>query len=450
MKYTIESSIIEESPSKISNSSMESSKINLENDINDLDIQYFYNLDYENKICFDCGGPFPTYVSINHGIFLCEYCANNHSKLGNNISFIHNINEPWDLYLLSYATRGGNSRFKRLCMNYEIPCQSLNENNEEKLNKYKIRLGEYYRLLLRSEILADEPPKKLYNEEAKNKCNLEIIYFPEFLNYHLYKGSITIEKKKSIKNKIWDGTKSTMGMIGAAGGIIFNVGKPVVGFIDKGIKLVGNSLWNYSFGNKKNNYNTNDSKVKIDNNNIIICGDNFDNDNDINIKDDYDFMEEDLNDIKTVKVSAKNDNNENMNKGNIVDENKYNIFTIDDNDNDNCNKKNNIEENKKNNNINENLIESWDIVEKEEDIPINNIKIISSDDINEPIKDKNENDNLKSDNDTDELNLCKEKEENCKINCLLESNSSEIEVESENTDTKKSKEDDGNLILSSQ
>ena len=86
------------------------------------DISYFVNLDSENKICFDCGGPFPTYVSINNGVFICLNCAINHSKLGYNISFIHKVSSPWDPYLLSYAVRGGNSRFKLLCTQYEVFC----------------------------------------------------------------------------------------------------------------------------------------------------------------------------------------------------------------------------------------------------------------------------------------------------------------------------------------
>ena len=156
------------------------------------DLNHFVSLDSENKICFDCGGPFPTYVSINNGVFICSNCASNHEKLGFNISYIHRISSPWDPYLLSYAERGGNTRFKRLCLQYEVPCQSLHENNEEKLKKYIIRLGEYNRLLLRSEILAEEPPQELYFEVAKNPCNLNVIYFPEFQNYHLYDKILSI------------------------------------------------------------------------------------------------------------------------------------------------------------------------------------------------------------------------------------------------------------------
>ena len=77
-------------------------------------LSYLVNLDSENKICFDCGCPFPTYVSINNGVFICLNCAINHFKLdyNYNISFIHKVSSPWDPYLLSYAVRGGDSRFK--------------------------------------------------------------------------------------------------------------------------------------------------------------------------------------------------------------------------------------------------------------------------------------------------------------------------------------------------
>ena len=445
MLYSIDSNIPEETSTKTNNSSSESSEINLQNDIKNLDIQYFYNLDSENKICFDCGGPFPTSVSINHGIFLCENCAKNHLKLGNNISFIHNIKEPWDLYLLSYATRGGNSRFKRLCMNYEVPCQSLSENDEEKLNKYKIRLGEYQRLLLRSEILAEEPPESLYNEVAKNKCNLDVIYFPEFMNYHLYRGSITVEKQKSLGGKLWDGTKSTMGVLGVAGGIIFKVGKPVVGFLGKtafkGLKLMGTSLYNYTFGNNKNNTSPGNDNNKNGNNN------NTNN----NINNNYVFVEDDLKDIRMIDMSEKN-NDGNMNKGNVVNRNKYNIFTIDDNNNNN--KSNNGQENQKdNNNINdinnhENIISNWNIVKKPEYVPMNNINNISSNTINEPIKYKNVNYNLMNYNDTTRLNLCKEKEENSKPNSLLETNSfAQMGVTFENTDKEKARKDANSFLL---
>ena len=224
------------------------------------DLEYFISLDNENKICFDCGGPFPTYVSINNGVFICSNCSKNHEKLGYNISYIYQINSPWDQYLLSYVLRGGNSRFKQLCQEYDVPCQSFDENDEEKLNKYIIELGNYHRLTLRSEILAEEPPKSLSFDDATKKCNLDIILFPELNDYHLYKGEM-IPGKTTFGGKIWKGTKVTAKFIGHKGGLIFKTGKRILSNgTSKGIKYIGKHIWNYhsNNGDKKKN------KDKID------------------------------------------------------------------------------------------------------------------------------------------------------------------------------------------
>ena len=147
---------------------MEESYINTNegnNSILKFELNYFYKLDSENNICFDCGGALPCFVSINNGVFICKFCAENHKKnLNYNISYIYDLNSEFDNYLLSFITRGGNSRFKRLCLQYEVPCMSISQNNQEKINKYIIRLGEYHRLLLKSEINCSEPPPPLYRE----------------------------------------------------------------------------------------------------------------------------------------------------------------------------------------------------------------------------------------------------------------------------------------------
>ena len=290
------------------------------------DLGYFVNLDYENKICFDCGGPFPTFVSINNGVFICSNCAKNHEKLGYNISFIHQISAPWDPYLLSYATRGGNNRFKRLCLEYDVPCQSYNENNEEKLNKYIIRLGEYHRLLLRSEIYAEEPPKPLYKEVSKQPCDLNVIYFPEFQNYHLYKGEVVVPGKTySIGGKIWNATKTTAGIMGTAGGLAYKAGKPVVCFLGgaayKGAKYLGSSIWNHYKGtdsNDKTNHNINNNNNSNNKNNSRynnnIKNNNFNGNQNYNGFALVDYSDEDLYQVKTVDLnSPKNKGNVNIN-----------------------------------------------------------------------------------------------------------------------------------------
>ena len=231
------------------------------------ELKYFYNLDSENNICFDCGGALPCFISINSGVLICKFCAENHKKnLNYNISFIYDINNEFDQYLLSFITRGGNSRFKRLCKQYEVPCMSLTQNDSEKINKYLIRLGEYHRLLLKSEIDCSEPPPPLYKENALESINLNVIYFPEFENYRLFKGDFSNTNKDKEKenyndninnnnleepmmSKIWEGTKNTFDVMKSTTGFIYNTSKPIVSFIGNaafsGIKYIGNSVWNY-------------------------------------------------------------------------------------------------------------------------------------------------------------------------------------------------------------
>ena len=332
----------------------------LENNNNmDYDVSYFYNLDSENKICFDCGGAFPSCVSINNGVFLCKFCGDNHrKKLNNNISFIHDINSNWDQYLLAYAIRGGNSRFKRLCLQYEVPCQSLTQNDDEKINKYIIRLGEYNRLVLRSEINCDEPPKPLYHEVAKDPINLNVIYFPEFENYQLFKGNISTNVNNSNNNqinsndnasmgsKIWEGTKTTFNVMKNTTGFIYNTGKPIVSFLGNaaftGIKYVGSSVWNYYMNNNDNEIKNNDknnnslnynnfqsNQLNEGNNNIAIQLQNK------NVNNQYNNNYESN---KNYNYNTNTNSNMNMNKlvnlqnkNSLTNSNRYNIYTINDN-----------------------------------------------------------------------------------------------------------------------
>ena len=312
------------------------------------DVAYFYNLDSENRICFDCGGPFPTCVSINNGVFLCKFCGENHkSKLNYNISFIHEINSSWDQYLLSFATRGGNSRFKRLCLQYEVPCQSLTQNDDEKLNKYLIRLGEYNRLLLKSEINCDEPPQPLYQEVAKDPINENIIYFPEFQNYQLFKGNLENNQKKGNNNvstvgdKIWEGTKTTFDIMKKSTGIIYNTSKPIVSFLGNaafsGLKFVGTSVWNYMNNKEANNgeeNTTNDKNTPLNNNNPQNNNNggnnnmqmqNFPNQNSNN----FNYNNNNYNNYNNNNYNNYNNNNHNNNY--LTNSNKFNIFTINNN-----------------------------------------------------------------------------------------------------------------------
>ena len=359
---------------------IESNETNDGSEITNLkpDIAYFYGLDSENRICFDCGGAFPCCVSINNGVFLCKFCGENHrKKLNYNISFIRDINDEWDQYLLSYATRGGNSRFKRLCLQYEVPCQSLTENDDEKINKYLIRLGEYVRLLLKSEINCDEPPQPLYNEVAKNPINKDVIYFPEFENYKLFSGKNLVNEKnqnmatnggESTGAKIWEGTKTTFNIMKTTSGIIYNTGKPIVSFLGNaafsGLKYVGTSVWNYYMNNNETT-NGEGNNLKINqtnegNNNITITQEynpnynnslnnnnyNYNNNNNIYNNNNYNNKNNNNNLNNNYNYNYMNQyNNHNLqNKNYLTNSNKFNIFTIND-----INSNNKINMNNKNN-----------------------------------------------------------------------------------------------------
>ena len=404
------------------------------------DLHYFVSIDNENKICFDCGGPFPTYVSINNGVFICSNCAKNHEKLGYNISYIHQICTPWDPYLLSYATRGGNSRFKRLCLQYKVPCQSFSQNDEEKLIKYKIRLGEYYRLLLRSEIFAEEPPQPLYHEVARQLCNTNTIIFPEFQNYHLYKGEVIVPGRSySIGGKIWNGTKATVGAIGTAGEIVYKAGKPVICFLGgaayKGAKALGNTILNHytgSEGEEKNNTPNNNININNSNGNRIL--------NDFAM---VDYSNEDLCQIKTVDL------NNYMDKPNI----NANINNI----NINYNYNNSISKKtmSNNNGIFNNEIPN---INKHNNIIVNDNYLINNqknfENINNNTFDNSKNYNNVNTNKkkiSDEFEVVSDnqiKDYNNSSNSLFENNSfSRMNVQFENTDKEKAREDANDFLL---
>ena len=110
-------------------------------------MKYLFDKDYENSVCVECKGPMPYFASINNSILLCEKCAEEHKKLGFNISYIRDIRKEWDSYLLSFLERDGNSRFIRLSKKYELDDIPINQ-------KYKTKILEYYRLLV---------SRKMYN-----------------------------------------------------------------------------------------------------------------------------------------------------------------------------------------------------------------------------------------------------------------------------------------------
>ena len=101
-----------------------------------------FKKDYENNVCVECKTPNPSYVSINNAIIIWGNCASKHKELGYNISYIRELNDNWDQYLLAYLERGGNSRYIRLSKKYDLDDIPIEQ-------KFKTKIMEYYRLLVR-------------------------------------------------------------------------------------------------------------------------------------------------------------------------------------------------------------------------------------------------------------------------------------------------------------
>ena len=179
-------------------------------------------IDEENNICVDCEKKYPTKISINNGVIICEDCAKKHELLGNSISFIKDIEDDFDEYLLNFIVLGSNSKFKRFLITEEID-QTL---PIEK--KYLTKACYFYRKNLKRKVLGkDIEIKKDYenhNEIIENGDN----EFQEFDNYKLkskiiHEGALK-SKGNSKLNKI--------------GGSILSVGKKMFGGIKYGANFV--------------------------------------------------------------------------------------------------------------------------------------------------------------------------------------------------------------------
>ena len=95
----------------------------------------------ENRICVDCKAGEAMYVSINNGVFLCYQCADYHSSLGKQISFIRNLEDTFDEYLILYLIRGGNFRYKNFLFDSGINCVKKNSQQA-----YFTKGMDYYRI----------------------------------------------------------------------------------------------------------------------------------------------------------------------------------------------------------------------------------------------------------------------------------------------------------------
>ena len=140
--------------------------------------QTLFSLDKKNSTCNDCGDSEVKYVSINNGVTLCELCAQIHKNFGYEISFIRNIDDQFDEYLVNYFIYGGNKKFRKKLRNMGVNL------DQKKGNLYRTYGADYYRRNLKSIVKGNsilDIDFENANEVMKNETN----NFPEFANYIL-------------------------------------------------------------------------------------------------------------------------------------------------------------------------------------------------------------------------------------------------------------------------
>ena len=362
--------------------------------------KYFFEKDYQNTFCVDCHSTIPDYCSINNGVFLCKNCAEKHIKLGYNFSYIHALKDKWDPYLISYMERGGNSRFLNYFHLKNIDIESL----KDSLEKYRYNITNIYRLTLRSEVLADEPPDNIPIETYEKYADKNIIYFPEFKNYQIckfeyYDGKTSTDLINLFRYlsksyvKIRDEKDTSIKIVSTAGVIfktLFNLGKilykeckPHLKYLSiKAIQGIG-----YACKNLSDKIDLNEVNNKIEENKNNIDNSNFNcNEYDFVQNDNFPTFEEIIYVQHPSLIFENNEqlvNNEyngfniltNQDIYNIINnnENIQNTYNNNNNDNNNNNNDNNIINND-NNIININMINNINNNYNIEDINNNDIE----------------------------------------------------------------------------
>ena len=117
-----------------------------------------YSIDEQNKLCVDCGSENPTKVSINNGVLICESCSKEHEQLGSSVSFLKNINDDYDEFLISFIVMGSNTKFKRF-----LSKENVDTSLPIKI-KYKTAAVFYYRQNLKAKVEGKDEIKKEFKD----------------------------------------------------------------------------------------------------------------------------------------------------------------------------------------------------------------------------------------------------------------------------------------------
>ena len=176
-------------------------------------VNIIYSIDEQNKKCVDCGADNPTKVSINNGVIICEKCAKEHEELGHSISFLKNIEDDFDQFLINFIVMGSNTKFKRF-----LSEEKVDENLPIK-SKYKTKAVYFYRKNLKAKTEGKNELEKDF-KEANELIEDEENIFPEFdkkyviKNQVLRKGNVISQDRFTFRNiflKVFNRNKKKRG-----------------------------------------------------------------------------------------------------------------------------------------------------------------------------------------------------------------------------------------------
>ena len=143
-----------------------------------------YSIDEQNKNCVDCGAENPTKVSINNGVIICEKCATEHESLGHSISFIKNIEDDFDEFLINFIVMGSNTKFKRFLTEENV------DSNLPIKSKYKTQAVIFYRKNLKAKVEGKKECEKDYKDPNEIVEEEDDNLFPEFNKKYVVKNQV--------------------------------------------------------------------------------------------------------------------------------------------------------------------------------------------------------------------------------------------------------------------
>ena len=407
------------------------------------------NMDSSNKKCADCENENVTSVSINNGTVICSDCAEKHKHLSYWISFIKSFTEKWDDYLLKFIKNGGNSRYLKFCKDYKIE-------NIQSIDRYKTKGVEYYRLILKSEVMGFDPPDNInVNSAGEILENIENNY-PEFENYSYVKhvDLEKLEKQFEIDKKFNE--ENNAGLFQTFSGILGNFGKKlneakdnIVGKVNEKLNEEGGLMEKmkgmtegvknkyYQFMGKTEELNKNDNNVQKNVKENINENQNKNVEN-ISFNDLKELKEQKNKNLTNKKIEDSNKNNKEEkiivdDKKEETNSNEEKLDEVENQENlTNKNEETNENENEKIENKNETIDKKEEIIQQNENSNFNEEKIE-----NNKI---NEEKNITVNQEKQSTKIIENKEEN--LNEIKNEESKEINTKKNEENNNKTKLDD--------